>query len=108
MPDATITLPPSETSKKTRKNQTPLHLRLAVDINGLCELLSMSRSTVYSLYSSGRLPEGAKVGGKRFWSVAEIEAWVTAGMPPRSVWLARKATGAMNSQLNALREKKSA
>jgi predicted DNA-binding transcriptional regulator AlpA len=57
-----------------------------VDREGLAALLKVSPRTVRRLDDRGKIPEALQFGGCKRWSVAEIEAWIAAGAPPRSQW----------------------
>ena len=49
--------------------------------------LGISRSSFYSLLSSGRIgPMGIRLGGRVLFCRAELEAWVAAGCPARCKW----------------------
>lgn len=66
------------------------HLRslqpLAVGVSDLAHLLGVSKSFIYVLDSQGRIPAGFRLGGRRLWTTKEIDAWVSAGAPPREQW----------------------
>lgn len=65
---------------------------LLVDAKQAAALLSISPATFWRWVSSGELgPLGMKKGGRRLWALAELRAWVTAGMPRRETWLALHA-----------------
>lgn len=64
--------------------------RLAVDADGLAELLSVSRALVFKLDAAGRLPRGLYLGRRRVWSVAEVAEWLRAGAPSREDWEAKR------------------
>jgi hypothetical protein len=51
-------------------------------------MVSMTRSTFFKSKAAGRIgPEGRRFGKVVLYSVAELEAWVAAGMPPRHEWV---------------------
>ena len=56
----------------------------------LAGLLGVSRCTVWSWHSSGRIPLPVRIGGATRWRRAEIESWVEAGAPGREKWEAAK------------------
>jgi predicted DNA-binding transcriptional regulator AlpA len=63
-----------------------LHAQLCVDRNGLAALLDVSPRTVRRMDDSNKLPKPLMLRGCKRWIVAEIEAWIVAGAPPRSQW----------------------
>jgi hypothetical protein len=64
---------------------------LAIGAKHLANLLGVSLATVHRWDAGGLLgPAGNKIGGRRLWPVAEVRAWVAAGMPDRATWLALK------------------
>ena len=66
---------------------TPLP-RLAASAEEAGEMLGISRSLLLAMDRTGELgPQSRKLGGRRLWSVAELDAWCRAGMPPRSRWV---------------------
>jgi excisionase family DNA binding protein len=50
--------------------------KLAVNADGACEMLSMSRSFFYEQVSTGRIPKAIKIGRKSLWSVEQLRQWV--------------------------------
>jgi excisionase family DNA binding protein len=73
-------------TKRESKIDTPL----TVGVGDAARLLGISRSTFWRWDTDGLLgPIGTKIGGKRLWSTAELEAWVAAGMPRRREWAKR-------------------
>jgi predicted DNA-binding transcriptional regulator AlpA len=64
---------------------------LAVGAKELARMLGISVATFWRWDASGELgPPGVRKGGRRLWPLAEVRAWVTAGMPSRANWLARR------------------
>lgn len=62
---------------------------LAIGTKELARMLSVSVATLERWDSGGRLgPPGVKIGGRRLWPLAEVRAWVEAGLPDRETWLA--------------------
>lgn len=57
---------------------------------GLPELarrLSIPVSSAYKLLSAGKLlGPVARLGRRPLWSLAEVRAWIAAGMPRREIW----------------------
>lgn len=66
---------------------------LAVDARGLAVLLGCSERHVRALNVSGRLPRALRLGRRRVWSIASIEAWLAAGAPTRAAWEMRNGSG---------------
>jgi predicted DNA-binding transcriptional regulator AlpA len=64
-------------------------LLLEAECASLC---GVGRNTWRNLNDSGRCPRPLHVAGRiRRWRRSEIESWIQAGMPTRSVWEARQA-----------------
>jgi len=54
----------------------PFRSGTLIRLADVCELLGMSRSTVYKLLSEGRFPEPVRVGVRSVrWRVDAVEAW---------------------------------
>jgi len=51
-------------------------------------MLGIGRSHLYGLHASGRLPLPVKLGRRSLWRRDELAAWVQAGCPSRSKWVA--------------------
>jgi len=61
---------------------------LAVDTATAAKMICMSRSHFYECDKTGEIgPIPMRCGGKRLYSVAELAAWVDAGMPARGRWI---------------------
>jgi len=69
------------------------HSPLAVDIRGLAVLLDCSERHVRAMNAAGRLPGALRLGRRRVWAIATIEAWLDAGAPTRAAWELRRGTG---------------
>lgn len=62
--------------------------RLAASAEEGATMIGVSRSSFLQADRTGELgPQSRKLGGRRLWSVAELDAWCRAGMPPRSRWV---------------------
>ena len=59
---------------------------LLLTANEAAVLLGISRSNLYRLNSSGRLPLPVRLGASVRWRRDELAAWVDAGCPPRTRW----------------------
>ena len=57
------------------------------------QLLGISRSSFYSLLSSGRVgPVAVRLGRSVRWQAEELAEWVRAGCPSRDRWLSYQGT----------------
>lgn len=57
---------------------------LLVDAAGVASVLCISRTSLFGLLASGRLPLPVlRVGRLVRWSVDQLRAWIGAGCPPR-------------------------
>jgi len=61
------------------------HKALLRDVE-VAKILGCHKSSVWSLYNSGRLPRPLRLGGMTRWRLAEINQWVMAGCPSREKW----------------------
>ena len=48
--------------------------------------LGVSESHIYRMKGKGLLPKPSRIGGVVRWSIAEVKAWVAAGMPNMLRW----------------------
>lgn len=69
----------------------PADSPLVADARRLAQLLSCGIRTIRSWDSGGKLPRPLRIGGRVYWNVEEIRAWLQANAPPRDQWEARKA-----------------
>lgn len=60
--------------------------RMALSAEEVADVLGISRSHVFRLASSGRLPRSLRLGRAVRWDRATLEAWLAAGAPPRDRW----------------------
>ncbi|MBL7186132.1 MAG: helix-turn-helix domain-containing protein [Phycisphaerae bacterium] len=74
-------------------NQLPEPLRiqpLLISFADAAASLGISRAMLYSMWSDGRLgPQVVKIGRRSLIDRKELEAWVSAGLPPRNTWGAK-------------------
>jgi predicted DNA-binding transcriptional regulator AlpA len=57
-------------------------------------LCGISRAQWFKLYASGRTPLAIRLGSRRpVYLLAELEAWLSAGAPPRDQWERAKREG---------------
>ena len=61
-------------------------MKLLVTRTEAAELCAVSARTWDRLRSAGKIPAPVQVGGSPRWSVTELQNWVAAGCPERSVW----------------------
>lgn len=73
--------------------------KLLVGAAAAARLCDVSKSTWWKLWSAGAVPEGRLLGRQRKWAVAELRAWIAAGMPARSVWAVRQEKTATAARL---------
>ena len=65
---------------------------LLIDAVEFSQLLGIGRSTFFALVSCGRIgPEPIRLGKRRLYQRAEVEAWVAAKCPPRRLWEGHRA-----------------
>ncbi len=73
---------------------------LAVGREQVATLLSIGVATLDRWDAASLLgPVGAKKGGRKLWSLAELREWVASGMPARKEWLARRAASNVHGKL---------
>lgn len=59
-----------------------------IDVDGVAALVGRSATSVYRDDDAGRVPKSIRIGQSRRWLIAEIEAWLLHGCPPRAEWAA--------------------
>ena len=59
---------------------------LNVSASGVSTLLGVSRSMVHKLDVADLLPRPIRIGRRKLWRVAELQAWNDAGCPRRDDW----------------------
>ena len=64
---------------------------LAIPVDAVAQLLSISPRHAWGLDSSGRLPRPIRLGRSVRWDRAELKAWLAAGAPRRDEWERMKA-----------------
>lgn len=65
----------------------PPSATLLLEVREAAALVGVSRSTFWKLHSSGRVPLPVRLGGRVVrWRREELQAWVSAGCPPRDHW----------------------
>jgi len=71
-------------------HETPAVAPLLLDTKRAAQMIGVSRSLFLSMHDSGRIPLPTRLGRRVLWRVAELEAWVEAGCPPRIRWEAMR------------------
>jgi predicted DNA-binding transcriptional regulator AlpA len=56
-------------------------------------LAGVSRATWWRLHAAAKTPAAVKLGRKRLWNRAELEAWIAAKCPGRREWEAMRSQG---------------
>ena len=74
---------PPDTISPVGRNVDEKLLLSAVELS---KVLGISRTTVWSLHSSGLIPLPVRLGRRTLWRVEEIHRWVDAGCPSREKW----------------------
>lgn len=57
--------------------------KLLLSAGEAASVLGISRSALYALHSSGRLPLPVKLGRRTLWRAEELRNWTRAGCPTR-------------------------
>ena len=60
-------------------------------VNDVADFLGVSARQVWNLRSQGLLPEPVRLGRSSRWRRAELVAWVDAGCPSRTEWIAERS-----------------
>ena len=79
-------LPEAPATSKAKVELTPL----IVDAKRLAGLLGQSLRTIRTWDAAGKLPQPLRIGGRVVWRLAEIRAWLEAGAPNRTTWMAQR------------------
>lgn len=58
----------------------------------LAKRLNVSLRTIRTWDAAGKIPTPLRISGTVKFSVAEVEAWIAAGAPCRTEWVARTAS----------------
>ena len=67
---------------------------LVISSATLAAWLETSKATLFRMIAAGKIPQPMSFGQQPRWSAEEIRQWISAGMPPRAEWEARRAAGA--------------
>ncbi len=57
---------------------------LAVDAKAAAKLFGLAERTWRRFDSSGRVPQGFKLGGRKLWRMSDLRLWAAQGFPDRS------------------------
>jgi len=60
---------------------------ILLDAKQAAAMLSIGRTHLYALHSSGRLPLPLRLGRRTLWRADELKKWVSAGCPSRQKWI---------------------
>ena len=60
--------------------------RILITVTELSEILSLSPSTIWRMDSKGELPEPLRLNRTVRWRADEIQLWIDAGCPSRSIF----------------------
>lgn len=75
------------------KENTNQNTEKLLSTRAVAKILSLSSRTVHRLNSSGLIIKPLRISGSVRYSQFELMAWIQAGMPSRTEWETRKATG---------------
>ena len=53
-----------------------------IDVNAVAELYSANSRTIFRWADAGLIPRGIKIGGRRLFSLAEVEQHIRGGCKP--------------------------
>ena len=59
---------------------------LCTDVRGVAVMLDLSVRSVHRLNDGAKMPAPITFGRAKRWRIAEIDAWLRAGSPPRDRW----------------------
>jgi predicted DNA-binding transcriptional regulator AlpA len=72
-----------------QNDQSPRELSIepaALDARRSAEFVGVSRAHWMRQCAAGNTPAGVRLGARRLWARAELEAWLLAGCPSRAQW----------------------
>jgi excisionase family DNA binding protein len=72
------------------KTNTSEEKRLALPASEVAKLLGISERHLWAMNASGRVPRPIRFGRAVRWNRADLEAWLDADAPERSVWEAMR------------------
>jgi excisionase family DNA binding protein len=65
-------------SHRAKREYPPVE-PLLVNASEVARMLSVSKTTLWRLRASGRLPRPVRIGGSIRWRIAEIRTWIEQG-----------------------------
>ena len=65
---------------------------LLIDAKSTAKLLSIGKTKLYELHTSGRLPSPIRLGRSIRWNADELRDWTAAGCPERARWQTMRGT----------------
>lgn len=80
-----------DADRRQRSPSAPAIEPLVIDSRTLAALLQTSKATLFRRLAMGDVIKPvAQFGQQPRWNLAEVRAWIAAGMPPAAEWEARK------------------
>ncbi len=67
-----------------------MKIYLAVSIKDIAAIVPFSVRTLRRMDSSGKMPRGFKIGGRKVWRVDDLRLWTAWGFPSRTEFEARQ------------------
>lgn len=64
----------------------PPDRKILLSIHEVAAILDISHGTVATWEADGRMPPAVRIGRRRLWPRAVLEAWAAAGCPPAATW----------------------
>jgi len=96
-----ITISGSKAGRKKKIEKSIENITKPVLLNAehtMAFLGGISRSHLNVMYAAGKLPRKIRIGGRIFWSRAELESWTAAGCPNRQRWETMKQEGGRHAK----------
>lgn len=102
IPDMAAGRPPAESDPREMPVVTdpgslptvaPAGQILALDARAAARAVGVSRAHWLRLVSTGRAPQGIRLGRARRWAIEDLRAWVAADCPPADRWEAQRGRG---------------
>lgn len=67
--------------------EPPADFALLLDTSAAANLLGVCEKTIYTMYTTGQMPEPIRIGRLVRFGSRELAAWIDAGCPPRDEWV---------------------
>lgn len=84
-------VPEGEFTRRSESEVLVSLTQILINTREVCELLGVSRTTLYRRMAAGSFPLPANAGERNhLWNIREVEAWVEAGMPALKEWQGMK------------------